>query len=121
MKHRFSEKVKNYAPKKRLNAMNKFVKKHIANLITCCRILCSILMMFFPAFSVPFYIAYLICGLSDIADGPIARKTGSACVFGARLDTVADFVFVLVSLVKILPHMKTRRNKTYAQARVYKK
>ena len=36
-------------------------------------------------------------------DGTIARKTKAVSEFGARLDTVADFVFVFVCGVKILP------------------
>ena len=36
-------------------------------------------------------------------DGTIARKTKAVSKFGARLDTVADFVFVFVCGVKILP------------------
>ena len=36
-------------------------------------------------------------------DGTIARKTGSVSKFGARLDTVADFVFMCVCSIKILP------------------
>ena len=38
-----------------------------------------------------------------MVDGTIARKTGAASSFGARLDTVADFLFVIASFVKILP------------------
>ena len=38
-------------------------------------------------------------------DGAIARKTGAVSTFGAKLDTVADFVFMLVSAIKILPLM----------------
>ena len=36
-------------------------------------------------------------------DGTIARKTGRASPFGAKLDTVADFLFMLVCSIKILP------------------
>ena len=36
-------------------------------------------------------------------DGPVARKTGTANEFGAKLDTAADFVFVAVCLWKLLP------------------
>ena len=36
-------------------------------------------------------------------DGTIARKTGAVSQFGARLDTVSDFVFMLVCSIKILP------------------
>ena len=77
--------------------------KHIANILTGCRILGSILLLFFPAFSLAFYITYLLCGFSDMIDGTIARKTNSISKFGSQLDTIADFVFVLVSLYKLLP------------------
>ena len=77
--------------------------KHIANILTACRILGSILLLFFPAFSVAFYIIYLFCGFSDMVDGTIARKTNSASKFGSQLDTVADLIFVAVSLFKLLP------------------
>ena len=38
-----------------------------------------------------------------MVDGTIARKTKSVSETGARLDTVADIVFVAVCFVKILP------------------
>lgn len=79
------------------------LKKHIANILTGCRILGSVLLLFFPAFSEAFYITYIFCGLSDMIDGTVARKTNSNSKFGARFDTVADFVFVVVSLIKFLP------------------
>ncbi len=77
--------------------------KHIANIITGCRITGSILLLFFPTFSLAFYITYLICGFSDMIDGTIARKTNSISKFGSRLDTVADLIFVVVSLFKLVP------------------
>ena len=77
--------------------------KHIANILTGCRILGSILLLFFPAFSAAFYITYLFCGFSDMVDGTIARKTNSTSRFGSQLDTIADLIFVMVSLFKLLP------------------
>ena len=77
--------------------------KHIANILTGFRIFGSILLLFFPAFSLNFYITYILCGFSDMIDGIIARKTNSTSEFGSRLDTTADFVFVVVSLFKLLP------------------
>ena len=77
--------------------------KYSANLLTGCRILGSVLLLFFPAFSVGFYCIYIFCGFSDMIDGTIARKTNSATEFGAKLDTAADLVFVTVSLIKMLP------------------
>ena len=38
-------------------------------------------------------------------DGTVARRTNSASEFGARLDTVSDFVFMTVALIKFLPHL----------------
>ena len=76
--------------------------KHIANILTGCRIFGSILLLFFPAFSLEFYITYLLCGFSDMIDGTIARKTNSTSKFGSQLDTIADLTFVVVSLFKLL-------------------
>ena len=77
--------------------------KYIANIFTGCRILGSILLLFFPTFSSAFYIIYLFCGFSDMIDGTIARKTNSVSKFGSQLDTVADFIFAVASMIKLLP------------------
>ena len=77
--------------------------RHIANILTSCRILGSILLLFFPVFSSSFYITYLLCGFSDMIDGTIARKTNSVSDFGSKIDTAADLVFVAVSCIKLLP------------------
>ena len=77
--------------------------KHIANTLTGCRILGSILLLFFPAFSLYFYIKYLLCVFCDMMDGTIARKTNSISKFGGQLDTTADLIFAVVSLFKLLP------------------
>ena len=69
------------------------MKKQIANIITVCRILGSVGLLFCPVFSACFYGLYLFCGLTDMVDGAIARKTGAASTFGARLDTVTDVLF----------------------------
>ena len=58
--------------------------KHIANIVTGCRISGSLLLLCFPAFSVEFYIIYILCGISDMIDGTIARKTNSNSEFGAK-------------------------------------
>ena len=79
------------------------MKKQIANIITSCRILFSVCLLFCPVFSVGFYCIYLLCGFTDMVDGTIARKTNAISEFGARLDTIADFLFFAVSLVKLLP------------------
>ena len=79
------------------------MKKQIANIITSCRILGSIGLLFCPVFSAYFYGLYIFCGLTDMVDGTIARKTNAVSEFGTRLDTVADFLFVIASFVKLVP------------------
>ena len=75
----------------------------MANIITCIRIICSIVMLFCPVFSPVFYALYITAGVSDMADGAVARKTGSVSEFGSKLDTAADFVLVVVCLIKLIP------------------
>ena len=83
--------------------MGEQMTKHIANTITSFRILGSFLLLRFPVFSLAFYITYLLCGVSDMIDGTIARRTNSTGKLGSQLDTVADFVFVVVAMIKLLP------------------
>lgn len=73
--------------------------------MTASRIIFSLPLLFLPLSSVWFYILYLICGLTDMIDGTIARKTGAVSQFGARLDTASDLVFMFVCTVKILPFL----------------
>ena len=75
----------------------------MANTITFFRIAVSIILLFCPVFSPAFYALYIAAGLSDILDGFVARKADTASKLGARLDTIADFVFVVVCLIKLLP------------------
>ena len=75
----------------------------MANLITCIRIICSIVLLFCPVFSPAFYVLYLAAGVSDMADGPVARKMGRVSEFGSKFDTAADFVLVAVCLIKLIP------------------
>ena len=75
----------------------------MANLITGIRILASVGLLFCSAFSSPFYGLYLLAGISDMIDGPVARRTGTASDFGAKLDTAADLLFVAVCLYMLLP------------------
>ena len=79
------------------------MKKYIANIITGSRIAFSLPLLFIPLSSAWFYILYLFCGLSDMVDGAIARKMGTVSKVGTKLDMVADFVFMLVCGIKILP------------------
>lgn len=80
--------------------------KQIANAITTCRIFGSGLLICFPLYSPGFYLTYLICGISDMIDGTVARMTSSTSGFGEKLDTAADFLFFAAAFGKILPVMQ---------------
>lgn len=82
-------------------------EKLIANVITAFRIICAVAMLFCPVFSPQFYGFYIAAGISDMIDGTVARKTGSASEseFGAKLDSIADLFFVAAAGVKIFPEI----------------
>ena len=75
----------------------------MANAITIFRMAASIVLLFCPVFSPAFYACYLMAGVSDMLDGFVARKTNTASRFGAKLDTIADYMFVAICLIKLLP------------------
>lgn len=77
--------------------------KNIANIITGFRIIFSIALLFFPPFSSAFYVLYTAAGLTDMIDGTVAGKTNTVSDFGAKLDAIADLVFVAACLIKLLP------------------
>lgn len=74
----------------------------MANTISGIRIICSIALLFCPVFSAVFYAFYITAGLSDMADGAIARKTGTVSELGSKLDTAADFALVAVCMIRLL-------------------
>ncbi|WP_114299938.1 CDP-alcohol phosphatidyltransferase family protein [Anaerobacterium chartisolvens] len=66
--------------------------KHTANIITICRIFLSLSLLIFLDNKAVFMSVYLICGISDVLDGAIARRTRTESRAGARLDSAADIV-----------------------------
>ena len=69
----------------------------LANTITSIRIICSIALLFCAVLSPFFYVLYILAGLTDIADGWVARKTNTTSEFGAKLDAIADFIFFVIA------------------------
>ena len=59
--------------------------------------------MFAAPLSPVFYALYTYCGISDMLDGLVARRTKTESNLGAVLDSVADALFLLISLIKLLP------------------
>ncbi len=74
-----------------------------ANIITSSRIILSLVLLTLAPLSAPFFAVYILCGLTDMVDGTVARRTNTESVFGSRLDTAADFVMVAVCLIMLIP------------------
>lgn len=76
---------------------------NMANIITGIRALCALALLFCRPHSAAFYALYISAGITDMMDGAVARRTRTSSEFGARWDTAADFIFVVVCLIKLLP------------------
>ena len=50
-------------------------------------------------FCIPFLVLYLLGGLSDVLDGFLARRWQVQSERGAKLDTWADFLFIMGTLI----------------------
>ena len=50
-----------------------------------------------------FLVIYTLAGLTDVLDGWLARKSGKASEFGARLDSISDLLFYSVLLIRLFP------------------
>lgn len=77
----------------------------IANIITVSRMFLSLCLFVCPPFSSAFAVMYLLCGMTDILDGFIARKLHMESEIGELLDSIADLLFAVVFAVRILPNL----------------
>ncbi|MDR0287020.1 MAG: CDP-alcohol phosphatidyltransferase family protein [Clostridiales bacterium] len=77
--------------------------KYIANCITIIRIAGAVVLLLMTPLSIPFFIVYFICCISDILDGNIARRTKTTSKLGEILDSIADFTLITVMLVIFIP------------------
>lgn len=74
-----------------------------ANCITGLRILGTLALSGLTPLSPAFFGVYTLTGVTDALDGWVARKTGTASEFGARLDSWADLLFYTVMIGRIFP------------------
>lgn len=78
------------------------MRYYLANMISMSRIILLIALFFTSHHVWLFLTIYFICGLTDVLDGYIARKTNTQSELGARLDSVADFLFYSVVTVCLI-------------------
>ena len=74
-----------------------------ADLMTLVRIPAALGLLWTAPLSPSFLLLYGLGGLSDLLDGPIARRPGTAGPSGARLDSIADVIFAAAALFRLLP------------------
>ena len=75
----------------------------LPNIITLLRIAGSLGLLLCDVTGVVFWIIYGLCGISDIADGCLARKLKCVTKAGALLDSLADICFVACLCPLLLP------------------
>jgi len=83
--------------------------KYIPNALSIARIVVAAILLvgaltgIMPALTAVFMGFYIFGGLTDLFDGPLARRLGANSQMGANLDGTADYIFIAVALVTIIP------------------
>jgi CDP-diacylglycerol--glycerol-3-phosphate 3-phosphatidyltransferase len=80
----------------------------IASIITIGRIIGAFLLLLTTPSSLTFLIIYSLCCISDVLDGYIARKTKTTSKLGEILDSIADFVLIVVIFIIFIPLFEWR-------------
>ncbi len=88
-----------------LQARNKKMTP-IPNIITSLRMAGSFGLLLCDVTGAAFWIFYGLCGISDMADGWLARKLKCVSKKGALLDSLADICFVACCAWQILPMLE---------------
>ena len=77
--------------------------KQLPNIITSLRIAGSLGLLLCDVTGAAFWTIYVLCGISDMADGWLARKLKCCTKTGALLDSIADICFVACCAWMLLP------------------
>ncbi len=77
--------------------------KHLPNILSLLRMVGAVALLLSDVSGILFGVLYIVCGISDIADGWLARKLKCATRTGALLDSLADICFVACLCPLLLP------------------
>lgn len=77
--------------------------KFLPNILSILRLVLVFFFYCLEPLSISFFVLYGVCGLTDILDGYIARKTKTESKTGAILDSLADFVMFIIILIILWP------------------
>jgi len=72
--------------------------KQVPNILSLCRIGFSLALLFALDSPVAFVALYLLCGITDVLDGYLARRFRIESKLGAQLDSIGDFLFWAIVL-----------------------
>ena len=78
------------------------LKQNIPNSLSILRIVLSLLILVAVQNKTLIFVIMLLCGLTDVLDGFIARRFNCQSQLGARLDSIGDLVFFLVLVLYFL-------------------
>jgi len=82
--------------------------KYVPNVLSVLRIILALSLLFIPVAAdgelLPLFLTvYIIAGITDMIDGPLARKFKVTSELGANLDGIADYTFIAVALFRLVP------------------
>ena len=77
--------------------------RHGPNILSALRIIGALGLLSCKPAGAAFWAIYVLCGISDMADGWLARKLHAETKAGAILDSVADLSFVVCCAIRLLP------------------
>ena len=80
--------------------------EHLPNIMSSLRIVGAVALLLCDVVGTTFWALYALCGISDIADGWLARKLKCVTRTGALLDSLADICFVACCAWQILPILR---------------
>lgn len=68
--------------------------------------MCALPLLWIPVNSLLFILIYLLCGITDVLDGYLARKFGAFSPLGAKLDSLGDFIFWMIVLYRFVTRLQ---------------
>ena len=77
--------------------------KQLPNILSSLRMVGAFALLLINVSSILFEVLYIVCGISDIVDGWLARKLKCVTRTGALLDSLADIGFIACCAWKLLP------------------
>ncbi len=79
------------------------MKRYLPNLLTLLRAAGAVGLLFLSPVGTAFWAVYLLCGITDMVDGPLARRWQVQSRVGGTLDSAADLLFMVVCAWRLIP------------------